>query len=88
MFVSNAINPATSGTIRLGNNQSISWTFADNSASASLSLNALHMFSFSHDVTMNGRHIEDVNNTRLKYLHVAANGVVILAHTEALSRIK
>ena len=84
-LVSNAANPATSGTIRLGNNQSISWQWANNTASSSLTLNPQNMFSFSRDITMNGRHIEDIDNVRSNTLNPAGNGFVRMAHTDAIS---
>lgn len=84
-LVSNTANSFDIGTIRLGNNESIAWSFADNSTSASLTLNAQDMFSFGRDITMNGRHIEDVNNIRSNTLNVAGNGFLRLAHTDAIS---
>lgn len=84
-LVSNAANPATSGTIRLGNDQSISWQLNNSTASASLTLNAQNMFSFSRDITMTGRHIEDVNNIRSNTLNPAENGFVRMANTDFIA---
>ena len=53
VLISNATNPATTGTIRLGNAEVISWRNAGNTADYSLSLNVSDAFVFSGSTILN-----------------------------------
>ena len=82
-LASNATNPATSGTIRRGNNKVISRQLNNSTASESLTLDGQKLFAFSSDLTMNWRYLQDISNIRSQTLNPEDNGSVRMANTAA-----